>query len=375
MDSKNSYDLIVIGGGLAGLSCALRLSKVGCRVLLLEKNPYPHHKVCGEYVSNEILPYLNSLGIDPFERGAVSIDRFEVSSIEGKTIRSNLPLGGFGISRYALDNLLYEKLSERAEVHFETVENLSFLQNEFTVSTLEKNKYRSKFVVGAFGKRSSLDVTLKRNFIRQKSPWLGVKAHYEYEFPGDLVALHNFRGGYCGLSQVETGLINACYLATYSSFRKAGSPKAFKEKVLIQNPHLQQFFSKAVSVFPKPLTIAQISFERKRAVEGHIYMIGDSAGLIHPLCGNGMAMAIHAAKLFCDLYLESVDKPNFRRVDLERNYRLKWEATFSRRLQTGRMIQRLFLNPATANMGMKIARIFPSVIPKIISKTHGDVVI
>ena len=67
------YDTIIVGGGLAGLTCALHLSQQNCSVLLLEKYSYPHHKVCGEYVSNEVLPYLNSLGIDPFSEGAIRI--------------------------------------------------------------------------------------------------------------------------------------------------------------------------------------------------------------------------------------------------------------------------------------------------------------
>ena len=55
------YDVVIIGGGLAGLTCALHLSRKGVDVLLIEKNTYPHHKVCGEYVSNEVLPYLKRL--------------------------------------------------------------------------------------------------------------------------------------------------------------------------------------------------------------------------------------------------------------------------------------------------------------------------
>lgn len=375
MNSSVKYDVIIVGGGLAGLTCALHLSKHDIRILLIEKYEYPHHKVCGEYVSNEVVPYLRSLGIDPFTLGAVEISNFEISDRDGKKVVSELPLGGFGISRYAFDQLLYEKVKDSIDVVFETAEKITFNDQLFTVRTIDNKSHQSNFLVGAFGKRSLLDIVLNRKFIRLKSPWLGVKAHYEYNIPSDTVALHNFDGGYCGLSKVETGAVNACYLTTFKSFRRFGSIDTFQREVLSQNPHLDDFFKNAKLLFEKPLTISQISFEKKKPVEAHIFMIGDSAGLIHPLCGNGMAMAIHSAKLFSELFLETFQQSDFQRERLEVMYTRKWEETFTRRLLAGRLIQNFLLHPATTNIGLKLAQAFPSILPGIIKKTHGDLFI
>ena len=103
------FNVIIIGGGLAGLSSAIHLSKENIRVLVIEKNAYPKHKVCGEYISNEVLPYLKFLEIDVFELGAQKINKFELSTPKNKLIKARLPLGGFGISRYTLDNALAKK--------------------------------------------------------------------------------------------------------------------------------------------------------------------------------------------------------------------------------------------------------------------------
>ncbi len=375
MDATARFDMIIVGGGLAGLTAANHLSNKGVRILLIEKYEYPHHKVCGEYVSNEVMPYLKSLGIDPFGKGAVAISNFELSTKDGKKVAVKLPLGGFGISRYALDHLLFNAVNEKVTIVFGTVETIQFEKNHFSVRTIERETYQGDFVLGAFGKRSLVDTTMKRAFMQQKSPWLAVKAHYEYDFPSDTVALHNFEGGYCGLSQIETGAVNACYLATYKSFKRFGNIEVFQNEVLSQNPHLSTFFDRAKLLFEKPLTISQISFEKKQPVEEHIFMIGDSAGLIHPLCGNGMAMAIHSAKLFCELFLKALETPQVDRETLEMGYRLAWEETFTKRLQMGRRIQNLLLHPATANLGLKIAQAFPSLVPKIIKKTHGDLLV
>ena len=48
--------IVIIGGGLAGLTAGIHLSKIGLSVQIFEKNDFPKHKVCGEYISNEVLP-------------------------------------------------------------------------------------------------------------------------------------------------------------------------------------------------------------------------------------------------------------------------------------------------------------------------------
>ncbi len=371
MHEKATFDIIIIGGGLAGLVAAIELGKV-YKVLVLEKDAFPRHKVCGEYVSNEVLPYLQSIGIDPIAKGAKQIDRFEISTHDGKLIKSKLPLGGFGMSRYALDNLLFTEASEYSEIVIETCSQVEFKENHFLMTTKGDTQYKAKYVVGAFGKRSLLDKTLSRKFIQKKSPWLAVKAHYQYNFEENVVALHNFEGGYCGLSMIENNAVNACYLTTYTSFKKVKNITEFQQKVMSANPFLADFFIKAIPLFEEPLTISQISFENKKPVENHIFMIGDAAGLIHPLCGNGMAMAIHSAKLLSDVF----SKNDFHsRTELEKKYATIWSKTFSRRLQTGRRIQSLLLSPMVTKASFSIAKLFPSVVTNIISKTHGEVVI
>ena len=372
MTRNSNYDVLIVGGGLAGLCAALHLSRAGVKVLVIERHPYPHHKVCGEYISNEVLPYLKSLDFDPLSHGAIPIDNFLISNESGDEISTSLPLGGFGMSRYTLDHLLYSEASKYAEVVFNTVEVIQFNAEEFTVQCVNGDAYHASYVVGAYGKRSGLDKTLQRNFISKRSPWLAVKAHYQYPFPENTVALHNFKGGYCGLSKTETGAVNACYLASYNSFKPYGDLSRFQKEVLSENPHLNEFFNIAKPLFEKPLTISQISFQKKEAVKDHIFMMGDSAGLIHPLCGNGMAMAIHAAKIFSEMYLDARKKGDINRLELETEYSTTWNAYFRSRLRIGRVIQKLLLQPVTARLGFKAGQMFPGLVRNLIKHTHGS---
>ncbi|WP_339342119.1 NAD(P)/FAD-dependent oxidoreductase [uncultured Polaribacter sp.] len=370
--NKQFLDVIIIGGGLAGLCNAIHLSKLGKKVLLIEKNEYPKHKVCGEYISNEVLPYLDFLEVNPFDSGAVRINNFQLSTTKSNIISAKLPLGGFGISRYTLDLVLSEKAKENGvTILQDTVSNVTFLKDVFQVETKDNNIFTSKITIGAFGKRSLLDVKMGRNFIQKKSPYLGVKIHVKGNFKEDLVALHNFKGGYCGVSKVENNAINLCYITNYATFKQYKNIEDFQEQVVFKNNYLKEIFQSSEALFEKPLSISQISFETKKPVENHILMCGDSAGMIHPLCGNGMSMAIQSAQLASNLILNYFNGEIETRKELEKQYIRQWKRKFSLRLKAGHFIAMLFRKDTIASVLLQILKKLPFLLPIIIKQTHG----
>ena len=370
--NKQFLDVIIIGGGLAGLCNAIHLSKLGKKVLLIEKNEYPKHKVCGEYISNEVLPYLDFLEVNPFDSGAVRINNFQLSTTKSNIISAKLPLGGFGISRYTLDLVLSEKAKENGvTILQDVVLNITFLKDVFQVETKDNNTFTSKITIGAFGKRSLLDVKMARNFIQKKSPYLGVKIHVKGNFKEDLVALHNFKGGYCGVSKVENNAINLCYITNYATFKQYKNIEDFQEQVVFKNNYLKEIFHSSEALFEKPLSISQISFETKKPVENHILMCGDSAGMIHPLCGNGMSMAIQSAQLASKLILNYFNGEIETRKELEKQYIRQWNRKFSLRLKAGHFIAMLFRKDTIASVLLQILKKLPFLLPIIIKQTHG----
>ena len=372
MKNNTTFDVIIVGGGLAGLTNAIHLSKFKQRVLLIEKNSYPKHKVCGEYISNEVLPYLNSLGIDPIKEGAKKISKVQVSTTKGDLIKAELPLGGFGMSRYFLDSLLLKKARfNGVQVLKDSVDSIRFKNEVFTVQTKDSKSFQSKIAIGAFGKRSALDLKMDREFIKKKSPYLAVKLHVKGDFPENLIALHNFKGGYCGVSKVENNSINLCYITEYNSFKKYKNITDFQKQVVFKNKHLKKIFEESTSVFEKPLTISQISFETKKPVENHIIMCGDTAGMIHPLCGNGMGMAITSARLASVRILQFLNGEIKTREGLEKQYFKDWNNEFKTRLKTGHFIATLFRSQSVSQIAYSILKIIPFLLPKMIQFTHG----
>lgn len=377
MKEGRIYDVAVTGGGLAGLTLSIQLARRGHSVLLFEKEKYPFHRVCGEYISLESVPYLKDCGLDIHALGLPVITRLAVSAPDGSLLEQNLPLGGFGISRYGIDAMLAEEARKAGVIILEQdkVSDLRF-HNGVMEITARSGHYRSRIAAGSFGKRSNLDVKWSRPFVRANrgklSNYIGIKYHIRYPHPRDTIVLHNFRDGYCGMSAIEDGRSCLCYLTTAANLERSGnSIQRMEKEILSQNPHLAKIFGEAEFLFPEPLAISQVSFERKSLVEDHVLLTGDAAGMITPLCGNGMSMAMHGGKIASSLIHDFLAQ-RVSREDMEAAYTRQWQRQFSARLRTGRMIQSAFGKPGLTNFFVRSMRALPGTAHWLIRQTHGE---
>lgn len=366
------YPVVIIGGGLAGLVSSIELAGAGIAVLLIERKDYPHHKVCGEYVSNEVRPYLERLGLNLDALGGATIGRFRFTSPKGSALETPLAMGAFGISRYTLDHALYE-LAKQSGVDFQLntiVQAVRWTGSGFEVKTSDSNQIEAEIVIGAYGKRTRLDKQLDRDFMNKESPYVGVKYHVKGDFAKDLISLHNFKNGYCGMSAIEEDKYCLCYLSERSNLKETGNIPDMERNILSRNPHLKEIFSNAEFLYDKPEVINEISFASKDAVENHILMAGDSAGLITPLCGNGMAMAIRAGNMVAR-EVRRYFSDHHTREDLERFYTNAWRDEFALRLKIGRNVQRLFGREVLSEIALGFFKITPPLLKMIIKGTHG----
>jgi flavin-dependent dehydrogenase len=363
--------IVIVGGGLAGLVCANLLSQ-SAKVVLLEKKQYPSHRVCGEYISNETIPFLKRNGLYPNFLELPSIRQLWLTSVNGQKAEIDLGLGGFGISRFQLDHFLYQKAREKGVAVFENCEatQITFQDELFEIETTNR-KFTADVVIGSFGKRSRLDKTLQRNFIQKKSPYVGIKYHIRTQHPNHVIALHNFKDGYCGISNIEEGKSTLCYLTHRNNVRQFKSIAEMERQVLFKNPYLKKMFSESEFLYEKPETINEISFETKGPIEQHLLMSGDAAGMITPLCGNGMALAIHSAKVVSEMVHQFLQGA-INRSQLENQYAQQWRALFAKRLWAGRQIQNLFGSEWASNIAVNLARYTPSIAQFLVKQTHGD---
>lgn len=375
--NTNDYQVAIIGGGVAGLTLAIQLADAGHSCVVVEKQTYPFHKVCGEYVSMESWNFLEKLGLPLSTWDLPKITRLQVTSPAGYMMHHQLDLGGFGISRHKLDYELSLLAKQKGVQIMEAckVQEINFEGDRFCIRT-NKIEITSALCAGAWGKRSNLDTGLSRRFTKQvkkeEKNYVGIKYHVKLDFPADLIELHNFKDGYCGISKIEKERYCLCYLTAAENLKRYnGDIKKMEREVLMQNPVLKSYFTAATFLFDEPLAISQVRIGYKSAVENNILMLGDAAGNIAPLSGNGMSMAMRSSWMLQELMQLHLNK-ELTRAELNRRYEIFWETQFKKRVQISGALQKLLKNEMLTNATIMLLKRIPALRNAVVKSTHGE---
>ena len=224
-------------------------------------------------------------------------------------------------------------------------------------------------------KRSNLDhLNNRRHLANGKNGgtnYVAVKYHVLADLPDDVIELHNFENGYCGISKVEEDRYCMCYLTTSENLANSNNDiPEMEANILGKNPFLKDYFNRFERLYDKPLTIAQLNFTNKKVIENDMLMVGDSAGLITPLCGNGMSMALRASSIVVPL-LQDYLNGKVDQSQLHKNYKRLWNAEFKTRLKAGRVFQSLFGSKVITEAVISTLRKSPRLMNKLVGLTHG----
>ncbi|UBM57887.1 FAD-dependent oxidoreductase [Marinilongibacter aquaticus] len=363
---KINTDIAIIGGGLAGLACALQLAHSDFQVSIIEKKPYPRHKVCGEYVGMESYDFLENLGLPLSEWQLPRIQQLHLSHENGQFLNTPLAPGGFGISRYKLEHALF-RLCQQAGVHFikGNVQNYTKTKGDFSIQTAEKQHIRSSVCIAAYGKNPPHEF---KTHPEKEQKWFGLKWHAVSDIPATQINLHFFQGGYLGCSQIEQGKTNICLLASRESLQASENRlDVFLEKVAFRNADVRSIFTNSELLFDKPLSIANIQFSKKYPKPADLLHIGDAAGMIAPLSGNGMSMALRSSKMLA----EEIRKHGLQSSKTFDTYPKRWQKAFQTRLSLGNSLQNLSLHPMSLPLLIQLGKLSPTLFQKMIRLTHG----
>ncbi len=372
-----SHDAIIIGGGLAGCSVALQLARENHDVVLLEKATYPRHKLCGEFLSPEAQSSFQNLGVlDAVNSaGARSITRATLTGPRGWKTEHPLPEPALGLSRYRLDELLFKQACTAGVEGREgtrATDVRGSLQDGFSVQT-NTGAVEGRLVIGAHGKRGLLDQKLDRAFLQESSPYVGFKAHYTGPPPSGpgTIEVHAAPGGYCGVGPVENDRVCVCWIGHTDALTAAGgAPEAMLDDALRRNPSLDERMESLTRVSDRFEAVSQVPLMVKDQFVNGVCMVGDSAGMIAPLCGDGMAMALSAADLVAPFASDFLSGHRTA-AEFRTAYQQAWNERFRRRLRLGRWVHAAAFRPAATTALLTACRALPPLARWLIRSTRG----
>jgi flavin-dependent dehydrogenase len=301
-------EVLVLGGGVAGCAASIALARKGRSVTLIEREPTPRHKVCGEFLSGEALEDLHALGIDAASLGAVPIDYVRLASTR-RAAEAPLPFRAASLTRKALDSALISE-AVTAGVHVErgrSVQSLSRTTANLWQGTLDDGTiYEAPTAFLATGKHDL------RGHGRPKDPhqWVALKMYYRLSAAqtadlADASELTLYSGGYGGIQPVEDGIANFCCVVKRRYFARAGLRwEGLLAKMQQDCPHLAMRLDGAEPLLDKPIVVTHIPYGYIRGTtEDGLYCIGDQAAVIPSFTGDGISIALHSARHAAAAYL------------------------------------------------------------------------
>jgi menaquinone-9 beta-reductase len=350
-------DVAVIGGGPAGATLAALLARRGVSVVLIDRDEFPRDKLCGEFLSYDALPILDPLGalVEIDERhGAPRITHCRIVG-RSDTYELELPHAARGVSRLLLDDLLVRIAARHGAIRLDGWTAESIANDTVTIRRGEAMLVvKAKVVAGAWGRWGRFDTQLGRAFVSDRRHRnFGFKRHYFAARQPDAIELYSFRRGYLGVNAIEGGLTNICGLVHASRLAgHKGRWDAFVTAIRGEEPQLETLYARHEPAQDGFLSSEPVIFRARSAVEGGIFMIGDASGVLDPLTGNGMAMAVQSALVVAPMLIRALESPG-ERASIEREYRRRHRAMFAPRIAWSRRVAALLSRPRLLDALMK----------------------
>jgi len=338
-----AVDVAIVGAGPAGSALAALLAGRGLAVALIDRDAFPRDKLCGEFLSYDALPVAELLGVDL--TATPSITRCRVVGRK-RTYEFDFPHAARGVSRLFLDHALHRRAVAAGAAAITSP--ATHLSRDRVIT--ERGEIAARVVVGAWGRWGRFDQQLGRKFARNRAHRnFGFKRHYRGT-RSDTIELYSFRRGYLGVSNIEGGLTNICGLA--HATRLAGLKgrwDAFVDEIRAEEPRLEEMYARHEPAQEGFLSSEPVIFRGRSAVVDGIFMIGDASGIVDPLTGNGMAMAMQSALVAAPFVMRALSDRA-----AEDEYRARHAEFFLPRIAWSRRAAFLLSRPALLDRALAI---------------------
>lgn len=365
-DRKNSFDVVIAGGGPAGSSAAIRLSEAGFKVLLVEQKTFPRAKLCGEFVSPECLTYFDELGVmrEIENAGGSEIGETIFFSQNGKSVSVKSDWFGsnraqaVGLSRARLDEILLDRArTSGCEIREGTSAGKLMLDGEKIVGLILKNdRIRARIVIDATGRTRALARQLDNGFEKRSAArQVAFKAHLtRADITPNACEIYSYKGGYGGCTYIEDGIFNLCFIAAASDTKRlGGDAERVMREVVFKNKRAAAVLDD-VSIVGSWLAVPVAGFGRVELVPAEgLFTTGDAAAFIDPFTGSGILLALESSKIAADAIITGF-KNGSGLAKIASEYRKEYSSAVERRLRVSSVLRRVAYFPRLANAAISL---------------------
>lgn len=366
IESACGSDVAIVGAGPSGATAATYLARAGLKVILIERCTFPRDKVCGDFVGPAALVELKRIGITDLPQYKNTNIIYEAALyLDGKELISNpipnidgLPPYGRTIPRVLLDKWIFESAKEAGADVLEGYRIKGFeRQNDGIKLEVEGPEgikiLKTRMLIGADGSNSTVSRLLRGRSSTRSDRIIGVRAYFKgvdaFQDRAELYFTAESFPGYCWLFPVDNSTANVGVGMALDTLPRSGVHlKDLLIQLLNKDPILRSRLGHAQMVGKIgswPLTTYN---PLHPIVDNRIMLIGDAAGLVNPLNGEGIQYALLSARWASQVAIASLAKNNLTREALSAySIQVENELRYSVALSNliVRMIRNRSLNP------------------------------
>ena len=385
---RTDFDALIIGAGPAGSAAAILLARAGWAVAIIEKQPFPRRKVCGECIAASNLPLLHALGIGAAFDAAAGPELKRVALMHGaRTVVADLPAAahpthrwGRALGRETLDTLLLAQARAAGAQVLQpwSVQALGGAAGDWrcrvrAIDISAGLTLHAPVAIAAHGSWEALpSVRPRRRLVRHASDLFAFKANFHNATLAEgLLPVLAFEGGYGGMVGVEQGMttVACCVRRDRIEACRSGLPGvragAVVEALLRSECAGVRTALQGATREASWLAVGPIDPGIRLGVaDGHdgLFRIGNAAGEAHPIIGEGMSMALESAHLLCAGLLRADQTATTWQRDVERHYAALWRQHFAGRLRLAATFAQAAMRPALAGPLLALSSAWPGLL-------------
>ena len=352
-------NIIICGGSLAGMACAIRLKQLGYDPVIFDKSRFPRKKLCGEFLGPDAFPLLQILGVfeavkthayGPVEKTLFYNQKGQALTIHHRWIHRQWPYA-LAIPRETLDNLLirhaqdlglqcHEQCRITAAIRLRNAKFVVEVLRKEADLTRPKEQAEAEILVDATGRNGNLFLQVHPPPKAQGNHRVAIQCHVRFneKLPQKDLAMFLFPGGYGGIQPISSQTANLCMMLDASLAKSMHDPfQDFITTTIGQNPAASHYlthtsrdgdFSTTANI---NLPLANQLQKRKHPDDAYLIRVGDALVTVDPFTGSGMAHALETGMLAAEIIHTGLQNKQDYRI-IQAQYQQAYRRRFQARL-------------------------------------------